>query len=264
METLDFAVEQGIGWIRLNRPSKHNALDEQLRLDLLETLSTVRANASIRVVVLTGGAGTFCAGGNLSALKEQAGAGPAYWHQRMNSGLRLSNELLNLCCPVIAAVDGPAIGAGFSLALCADMIIAGPRARFAMTHLRLGIVPDLGALYLLPRAVGLQRAKELAFSTRELRPEEAKELGIVMEVHSEHDLEARVHKIAQSLTQASPTALALTKSMLNCSLDSDRQTMFNLEASGQAAAFSAPEPPMQIEALLSRKEPAFSGFPPRF
>lgn len=261
METLDFTVEDGVAWVRLNRPQKHNPLDAELRRDLLDVLARVRDDLAIRAIVLTATRGVFCAGGNLHALKEHAGAGPAYWQQRISSGLRLTDDLLNLGRPVIAAVDGPAIGAGFSLALCADMIVASPRARFAMAHLRLGLVPDLGALYLLPRAVGLQRARELVYSTRDVGAQEALQLGLVMELHESEVLEARARQIAATMAKAAPAALALTKAALNVSLDSDRQSAFHLEASSQAAAFAAPEPAAQIDAALARSGVAFSGFP---
>ena len=149
--------------------------------------------------------------------------------------------------------------AGFALALSADMIIASPRAKFAMAHLRLGLVPDLGALYLLPRVVGLQRAKELVFSTRDVSADEARELGIVMEVHASEALEARARDMAERMARAAPTAVALSKAMLNASLDSDRQSAFALEAASQAAAFAAPEPAAQVEAILGKQRPAFSG-----
>lgn len=261
MATLAYAVENGVAWVRFTRPEIHNPLDAELRGDLLEAVARVRDDASVRAVVLTGGAGTFCAGGNLHALKEHADAGPAYWQQRIQSGLRLTDDLLNLGRPIIAAIDGPAIGAGFALALCADMILASPRAKFAMAHLKLGLVPDLGAIYLLPRIVGLQRAKELVFSTREVGPDEAQRLGIVMEVHESDALQARARAVAESMTQAAPAAVALAKAMLNTSLDGDRRSAFALEAASQAAAFAAPESRDQVEAILARRKPAFMGLP---
>jgi 2-(1,2-epoxy-1,2-dihydrophenyl)acetyl-CoA isomerase len=226
----------------------------------MAVLDQVREDAAIRVLVLAGTPGAFCAGGDLNFLQAQADAGPAYWQQRIQSGLRFINDLLNLGRPVIAVVDGPAIGAGFSLALACDMVIASPQARFAMAHLKLGLLPDMGPLYLLPRIVGLQRAKEIVFSTREIGAEEARTLGIVMEVHESAALEARASEMAQSLVQASPTVLALAKSMLNVSLDSDRASMFALESSGQAAAFAAPEVQQALSALLARKAPPYKGF----
>jgi 2-(1,2-epoxy-1,2-dihydrophenyl)acetyl-CoA isomerase len=259
MNTLDYSARDGIAWVQLTRPEIHNPLDADLRNDLLEAVTRVRDDASVRALVLTGGPGTFCAGGNLHALQEHAGAGPAYWQQRIQSGLRLTDDLLNLGRPIIAAIDGPAIGAGFALALCADMILASPRAKFAMAHLKLGLVPDLGALYLLPRIVGLQRSKELVFSTREVDVDEAHRLGIVMEVHDSEALPARARQVAESMARAAPTAVALAKAMLNASLDGDRRGAFALEAASQAAAFAAPEPREQIEALLARRKPAFTG-----
>ncbi|KQX95822.1 enoyl-CoA hydratase/isomerase family protein [Variovorax sp. Root473] len=261
MKTLHFEVVNRVGWIRLARPEKHNPFDAELRADLMEVLAQVREDLDIRVLVLAGSPGVFCAGGNLHVLQEHLDAGPQYWQQRIKTGLRFVQDLMNIGRPVIAAVDGPAMGAGFALALSADMVVASSNARFSMAYLRLGLVPDLGALYLLPRAVGMQRAKELMFSTRDVDAEEALRLGLVMEVHDSALLEERVRQIAESLTNAAPTALALTKAALNASLDADQQTMFTLEASSQAAAFSAPEPRVAIEAMLAKTSPPYRGFP---
>jgi len=262
VQTLNFEVVNRVGWIRLARPEKHNPFDADLRADLMTVLDEVRKDPEIRVLVLTGSPGAFCAGGNLQVLHQHLDSGPHYWQERIKTGLRFIQDILNIGRPVIAAVDGPAMGAGFALALCADMVVATPRARFSMAYLRLGLVPDLGALYLLPRAVGLQRAKELMFSTRDIDAEEARQLGLVMEVHESEALEARTRQIAESLTRAAPAALALTKAALNASLDADQQSMFTLEASSQAAAFSAPDPRVAIEAMLAKKAPPFRGFPP--
>lgn len=260
LPTLTFDVQDGVGWIRLGRPAKRNPFDGELREDLMQVLDRVRDDPATRVLVLAGSPGAFCAGGNLHFLQQQMDAGPAYWQQRLQSGLRLINDLLRLTRPLIAVVDGPAFGAGFTLALTADIVLASPQARFAMSYLKLGLVPDLGPTYLLPRMVGLQRAKELIFSAREVDADEALALGLVMEVHASDDIEARAQAIALSLAQASPTAMGLTKAALNASLDSDQQTMFAIEASSQAAAFAAPEPREAIAAMLARKPPAYGGF----
>lgn len=262
MEALTFEVAHGVGWMRLTRPQNRNPMDADLREDLIGVLAQVRADPAIRVLVLAGSSGAFCAGGNLQMIRDHLDAGPAYWQQRLQDSLRLINDLLRLTRPLIAVVDGPAIGAGFALALTADIVLASPEARFAMSHLKLGVVPDFGTLYTLPRVVGLQRAKELIFSAREIDGEEARALGIVMEVQPGEKLEARARQIAASLAQASPTAIALTKAALNVSLDSDQATMFALEASGQAAAFAAREPRQAIEAMFARQAPTYRGIPP--
>ena len=261
MQTLNFEVTNGIGWIRLTRAQKRNPMDAELREDLMAVLAQVRADPAIRVLLLAGSSGAFCAGGNLQFIRDQLDAGPAFWQQRLQDSLRLIQDLLRLTRPLIAVVDGPAVGAGFSLALTADIVIASPQARFAMSHLKLGLVPDLGPLYTLPRIVGLQRAKELIFSAREIDAVEGQALGIVMEVQPSDRLEARAQQIAESLAQASPTALALTKAALNISLDSDQAGMFALEAASQAAAFAAGEPRLAIKAMFARQPPAYRGFP---
>src|SRR5436309_11945858 len=125
---------------------------------------------------------------------------------------------------------------GFAFALAADFVLATPRARFCLPFLRIGLIPDAGILYTLPRAVGLQRAKELAFSTREIGAEEAKQLGIVFEIVAEDRLAERARQLALSFTQASPTSVSLTKRALNASLHSDLSTMLDLEATGQGVA----------------------------
>lgn len=262
METLAFEVINRVGWIRLTRSKKHNPFDAELRSELISVLERARSDSEIRALVLISEPGSFCAGGNLQLLREHVDSGPAYWQHRIKEGLRFIHDMLSLGKPVIAAVDGPAFGAGFALALAADMVIATPRARFSMAYLRLGLVPDLGALYLLPRAVGLQRAKALMFSTRELCADEAQRMGLVMEVQPSDALEDRVRDIAESLTHAAPAALALTKAALNASLDVDQQSMFSLEAASQAAAFSAPEPRIAIDAMLAKRTPPFRGVPP--
>ena len=264
MDTINFEIVNQVGWIRLARPNKHNPFDAELRTELMAVLEQVRQDPEIRVLVLTGSHGVFCAGGNLQVLHEHLDSGAQYWQQRLKTGLRFTQDMLNLGKPVIAAVDGPAMGAGFTLSLCADLVVATPRAKFCMAYLRLGLVPDLGALYLLPRAVGIQRAKELMFSTREIDASEAKQLGLAMEVVESESLELRVRQIAESLTHASPAAIALTKSALNLSLDSDQQNMFTLEAASQAAAFSCSEPRIAIEAMLAKKAPPFRDFPKSF
>jgi 2-(1,2-epoxy-1,2-dihydrophenyl)acetyl-CoA isomerase len=252
METLSFEIDAGVGWVRLNRPDKRNPFDAALRTDLLAVLDEVRENPDVRVLVLAGSPGAFCAGGNLHLLKEHAGAGPAYWQQRIRGGLRAIADLLALTRPLIAVIDGPAYGAGFALALTADMVLATPRARFAMSYLRLGLVPDLAPMYLLPRMVGLQRAKELMFSTREIDAAEAKTMGLVMEVHDSEAVEARAREIALAMTRAAPA--------LNASMDSDQNTMFTMEAGFQAAAFGSPEPAQAIDRMLAR-QPAVYQWP---
>jgi len=255
--TLTFETRDRVGWVRFARPEIRNPLDLALRKDLMSVLELVRDDSEIRSLVIAGTPGAFSAGGNLNEIKEKSVAGPAYWQQRLQFGLRLINDLLHLSRPVITVVDGPAYGAGFAFALAADMVLASPRAKFCMSYLKLGLVPDVGALYLLPRIVGQQRAKELILSTRVVDADEAARLGIVMEVHPGEVIEERAHRIAVSMTHTARAAVTLTKAALNASLDSDQSTMFTLEAASQAAAFSDAEAHEAIDAMHGKRPPPY-------
>lgn len=257
-----------VATLLLNRPHARNALSDAMRDGLATAVARIEADPSIRAVVIAGAGGAFCAGGDVRALDAAArGAGAAGDAARRDAGpvagadgaggpepddedpsrplgrLRrmrrnhaLVTALAQLDRPVIAAVDGPAFGAGFGLALLADLVVASDRARFAMAFQRVGLVPDFGAAYTLPRAVGLQRAKEIVYSARTIDAHEALRLGLVLEVQPVERLMPRVRALAAALAEASPTALGLAKRALNASLQSDLPTMLELEATGQAIA----------------------------
>ncbi len=177
-ETVLVGIESGTAVIALNRPDKRNAIDLPMRNSLGQAVLRVRDDPGVKVVVLHGSGDNFCAGGDLFALTETLRSGYQN-RERIRDLHRWFRELANLEKPVIAAVDGAAYGAGFNLALAADFILCTERARFCAVFQRIGVLPDLGGLYLLPRIVGLQRAKDLIMTARELRPEEAQAWGIV-------------------------------------------------------------------------------------
>lgn len=255
METIIYTVSEGVATLTLNRPKQKNALDMVMRREVSEVVSSIKSDRGIRALILAGSGGAFCAGGDVRTM--DAGANAEEARNRMADLHRWLADLLNLDRPVIAAVDGPAYGAGFGLALAADFIIATPRARFCMPFLRLGLIPDCGMLYTLPRVVGLQRAKELAFSTREVDAEEARHLGIVFEIHSAERIDARARQLALSFTQASQTALSLTKRALNTSLDSNLATMLEMEANGQGLARSTGYHRDAVSRFIQKQLPLF-------
>lgn len=236
-KTLLYSVASGIATITLNRPAQKNALDMAMREELGQVVGEIRRDRGVRVVIIGGAGGAFCAGGDISTMGSGGTAEEA--HERMSSLLLTIEDLITLDRPVIAAVDGPAYGAGLGLALTADLILASPRARFCLSFLRLGAIPDCATLYTLPRVVGLQRAKELAFSTREFLAEEAKDLGIVFEIQPQERLDERARQLALSMAELPMAALSLTKRGFNASLNSDLSTMLNLEAASQGVARSS-------------------------
>lgn len=235
-KTLLYAVEDGVATLTLNRPAQKNALDMEMRDELAEAVGAIRRDRGVRVLILGGSGGAFCAGGDISTMDSGASAEAA--RERMATLLLTIQELVTLDRPVIAKVDGPAYGAGLGLALTADLILASPRARFCLSFLRLGAIPDCATLYTLPRMVGLQRAKELAFSTREFQAQEAKDMGIVFEIQPHNRIDERARQLALSMAGLPTAALSLTKRALNASLNSDLNTMLDLEAAGQGVARS--------------------------
>lgn len=255
MEAINYVVSDGIATLTLNRPQQKNALDGVMRDEIAEVMSAVRRDRGIHALIITGAGGAFCSGGDLRSM--DTGGSAEIARTRMTDLHLWVEELLTLDRPVIAAVDGPAFGAGFGLALAADFILATPRARFCLSFLRLGVIPDCGVFYTLPRIVGVQRAKELAFSTREIDAEEAKQLGIVFEIQPEESLQERARQLAHSFTQASPTALSIIKRAMNASLGNDLGTMLEIEATGQGLVRSTDYHRDAIERYMNKQPQQF-------
>jgi 2-(1,2-epoxy-1,2-dihydrophenyl)acetyl-CoA isomerase len=238
-ETLLYAVNDGVATLTLNRPKALNALCPRMADELLEVLSLIRGNDEVRVVVLTGAGGAFCAGGDVRGMDTAGPRTATSAHAGMERYRRLVIELQGLDKPVLAAADGVAFGAGFSLLLLADIVLLSEHARLCMAFQRIGLIPDCGALFTLPRIVGLQRAKELMFSAREIDAREALSMGLALEVLAADRLLPRAMELAKAFCRASGTALALTKRALNVSQQIDLETMMALESSGQAVALSS-------------------------
>lgn len=261
MKTLDYRLDDGVATLTLNRPEAKNALDPTMADELGECLAAIRADESVRVLVLTGAGGAFCAGGDVKAMGQGGPRTPEQRRAGMARYTRICTELMALDRPVIAAVDGVAYGAGFSLALMCDIVLLSERARLCMVFQRIGLVPDMGAFYTLPRVVGLQRAKELIFSAREIDAAEALRLGLAMEVVPAEALAARAQAIARSFAGASPVAMSIAKRALQASLGSDLQTLLEIESSGQALASNSDYAKEAVRRFAAR-EPAQFRWPP--
>ncbi len=221
--------------ITLNRPERRNAFDLDMRKAIGEAVFTARDTEEVKAVVITGAGGVFCAGGDLKSLSaaQRTVFADRDRIRRLHPWFR---ELVNLEKPVIAAVEGPAFGAGFNLALACDFILGAPSARFCAVFARIGLVPDLGGFYLLPRIVGLQRAKELVFSAREVGADEALRLGILYAIEPAQTLLQQALALAARFHEASTEALGIAKNVLNRAFNLDQDTLAELEACAQALA----------------------------
>lgn len=244
--------------IRINRPERRNAFDLEVREGLAQAIFEARDDDSVRAVVITGTAGVFCAGGDLKSLSEAKR--PVFKDRDRIRRLHLwFRELVNLEKPVIAAVDGPAFGAGFNLALACDFVLATPKARFCAIFGRIGLVPDLGGFFLLPRIVGLQRAKDLVLSAREMGVEEAQSLGIVMRVVAAERLEQEALALASRYHNASTEALGIAKNILNRSFNLDQDTLAELESNAQALAVHTAYHDEAVSNFLQKRPLKFKG-----
>ena len=238
-------VEQAVARFEMRDPATRNAFTQELKDDFADMIGVLRREAGVRSLVISGTDGAFCSGGDLKSLVPGRNADGSVVRDVEGIRARLRNshqwfeQLFNLEVPVIAAVDGPAFGAGFSLALAADFVLATPRSAFCMAFNRIGALPDLAALYMLPRMIGLRRAKELMMTARQIGVQEALTLGIVHSLHEPEKLVDEAMAMAQNFADGSAQSLALTKIYANQSLESDYSTMARLEGIGQAACLTS-------------------------
>ncbi|MFC5694730.1 enoyl-CoA hydratase/isomerase family protein [Pseudomonas sp. GCM10022186] len=244
--------------ITLNRPQKRNALDAAIAQAMPRAIEAARDDRSVRTVVLTGAGGAFCSGADLAEGGEHEdkaffGRDLVLRHQRWFS------LLAELEKPVIAAVDGPAVGAGFSLALAADFIFVTPRTKLMASFLSVGLVPDLSMFHALPRLVGLARAKEIVFCARTIGAEEAISLGLAQALVPAEELLERALAYARQFDEAPPRALALAKTLLNRSFETDRPAMTQLEAAAQSLCGASQYHAEAVRRFLAKEGLAYPG-----
>ena len=240
----------------LNRPAVRNAIDDRVRAELQEILDNVASDEAISALVLTGNGTAFCAGGDISSMRERmsepAGqlASRGWFRQRRIHGM--VGALHSLPKPTIAAVNGAAAGLGCDLALCCDFIVASDQAFFTMSYIQRGLIPDGGGLYFLPRRVGLPRAKELIFSARRVHTDEALEIGMCDRVTLPTELVPTAVAWAAELGAGDRTALALSKSILDQTFELSAEEAFALGAQAQAICYTTDAHHAAVEAFLRR------------
>lgn len=261
MAQLDLQIHHGVATLTMNNPAARNALTAEMKDGFAQAAERLQHDPEVRAVVLAGAGGCFCAGGDLRGMLEaRPTATVESWRERMASLHPWVRTLLELEKPIVAAVDGAAYGAGFSIALVADFVLVSPRARFCMSFMRVGLVPDCAAMYTLPRVVGVQRAKELMLSAREVGPDEALRLGLAMEQVPSAHLLARAQQLAASFTGASALAAGLIKREVGQALQADLRTALTHEADHQALCFQSSYHQQAVQNFLD-KQPAMFQFP---
>lgn len=228
------ATDNAVARITLNRPEAMNALTWDQRERVIALLADASADPDVRAVVITGTGRGFCAGADLRGGPPAGERVPGDVARTIRLGAqRLISAVLDCEKPVIAAVNGTAAGIGAHLAFACDLVLAADSARFIEVFVRRGLVPDGGGAYLLPRLIGPQRAKELMFFGDALTAADAERFGLVNRVVPPQELEKTAREWAERLATGPTRALALTKQLVNASLDSDRAAAFAAEAAAQ-------------------------------
>ena len=259
-EHIQVAEADGIATITLNRPDKLNAFVGHMRRDLAEALEHAGSDRGTRVVIITGAGRAFCAGGDIAFMAELMQRRDAEEFSRiLGAGRRVILAIREMTKPVIAAINGPASGAGFNLALACDIRIAANTATFSQSFAKVGLHPDWGGTYFLPRLVTPNKACEMFFLGESIDAAEAARLGIVNQVVAPEELESATRQLAQRLRAAPPIALAAAKHAVYVSQASELDEMLRYETEAQLRCFDSDDGHEGVHAFLEKREPKFTG-----
>jgi enoyl-CoA hydratase/carnithine racemase len=255
-ETIGLRVEHGVGILTLNRPNVLNAINQQMRSDLRDCIDHIVADASIRALVLTGEGRAFCAGGDIRGMQERldqgARVGEIGWRRQRELHETLA-KLYNLDRPTVAAINGAAAGLGLDLALNCDFVFAADTAAVSASFVLRGLVPDGGGLFHLPRRVGVAAAKELIYSGRSVKSDEALAIGLVDRVLPAAGLVAFAILWLRELSAEHDVARALSKSILNRSLELSLDEVNMLGSQAQAFCYGTPAHQESVRKFLAER-----------
>ncbi len=252
----------GIATITLNRPDKLNAYTAQMGTELLDAFAALDRDDEVRLVVITGGGRPFCAGADVNVFAQGVEA-----RKRGETGSLVNFPFLekgplalrDMGKPVIASVNGAAVGLGFSIALACDIKLAADNATLGAIFGRVGLTPEFGSTYFLPRLIGMAKACELAFTSKIVSATEARELGLVNKVVSAADLKAATAEMARTIAQAAPIALRLAKKGLYQGLGADLATQTRFETFALEHCMGTEDHAEGVKAFFEKRQPRFHG-----
>lgn len=259
MSAINFTQENGIARIILNRPDAYNSVNKVLGEEWIAALDQCAVDKSIRVVIITGEGKAFCAGQDLKEIvkPEKDFEFNKLLEERYTP---IVEKILNLEKPVIAAVNGVAAGAGANFALACDIIVASEKASFIQAFSGIGLIPDSGGTYFLPRVVGRARAMAYAMLGDKISATKAEEIGMIYRAIAAEEFEEEVEKLAQKMAKMPTRALALTKKAINASMGNTFDTHMPYENALQAEASATEDYREGVNAFVEKRKPAFKGW----
>jgi 2-(1,2-epoxy-1,2-dihydrophenyl)acetyl-CoA isomerase len=257
-----FEVTDGVGWITFNRPKTYNALDRELAMQLLEALIRCDEDEGVRAVVVTGKGPSFCSGGDIRHMMtaaERDGHAGVFLKTLTVSLHEAIATIAHMSKPVITAVNGAAAGAGFSLAIAGDLVLAADDARFTVAYTAIGLAPDGSSTFTLPRLIGPKRAFELMYTNRAVSASEAKELGMVNQVFPATQFTDQVREFAIGIARGPTAALGCAKKLLTLSAQSSLETQMEHERRAIAACGRTADFREGADAFFAQRSPKFQG-----
>jgi 2-(1,2-epoxy-1,2-dihydrophenyl)acetyl-CoA isomerase len=257
MESIELVLEGGVARIRLNRPDVYNSFNREMALALQGALDECKANAEVRAIYLTGVGKAFCAGQDLQEVVAEGG--PSLTKILSEHYNPIVMRLRSIEKPVVCGVNGVAAGAGANIALACDITVASKSASFIQAFSKIGLIPDSGGTYFLPRLIGWQKASALMMLGDKVEAEEAERIGMIYKVLPDKNFDGEAFKIAARLAEMPTIGLGLTKRALNYSLYNELEKQLAIEDQLQTAAGRTHDYGEGVNAFLEKRKPEFKG-----
>ncbi len=258
-ETITYEVENGVATIALNRPKRLNAFNLRMHPEMLDALDAAAGDDEVRCIVVRGEGKGFSAGADLSEVVERDGGNPDLGQYLRETYSRLVTRMVEVEKPIVASLHGPVYGAGLGVALACDLRVAAESAKFSVAFVKIGLMPDAGVTFFLPRLVGLGRAMEMSMLGEPVGAEDALRSGLVNMVVAEGDLAEATAALAGRLAALPTRAIGRMKRSLYASFESDLTTALETEAEGQTFCGYTEDHKEGVSAFLEKREATFTG-----
>lgn len=258
METILFNIENGIARITLNRPQSFNSFNREMALLLQDKLDECHNNDAVRVIVLSGEGKAFCAGQDLNEVTDRK-QNPGFTKILDEHYGPIIKKIRGTAKPVIAAVNGVAAGAGANIALACDIVVAHEKVNFIQAFSAIGLIPDSGGTFFLPRLIGFQKASAIAMLGDKISATEAERMGMIYKVTTVEDFEEVINQLASRMAKMPTKGLALTKEAFNAALTNNLEAQLDIESDLQIKASETDDYREGVAAFLEKRKPDFTG-----